>query len=124
MCRSEKRRLEREKKKGAVTYNFTQEQLDAHIESKVRDKIEQAKKEAIEEAINNAMLLLFVLPMEVLMDWYWPKTYARKIPEFTEHLLEYYQMWQRDELDMDKMKEDLWEYGGIRLEEERRDEGR
>ena len=120
MCRSEKRRLEREKKKGAVTYNFTQEQLDAYIESKVRDKIEQAKKEAIEEAINNAMLLLFVLPMEVLMDWYWPKTYARKIPEFTEHLLEYYQMWQRDELDMDKMKEDLWEYGGIRLEEERR----
>lgn len=120
MCRSEKRRLEREKKKRAVTYNFTQEQLDAHIESEVRDKIEQAKKEAIEEAINNAMLLLFVLPMEVLMDWYWPKTYARKIPEFTEHLLEYYQMWQRDELDMDKMKEDLWEYGGIRLEEERR----
>ena len=107
-------------KKGAVTYNFTQEQLDAHIERKVRDKIEQAKKEAIEEAINNAMLLLFVLPMEVLMDWYWPKTYARKIPEFTEHLLEYYQMWQRDELDMDKMKEDLWEYGGIRFEEERR----
>lgn len=120
MCRSEKRRLEREKKKVAVTYNFTQEQLDAHIENKVRDKIEQAKKEAVEEAINNAMLLLFVLPMEVLMDWYWPKTYARKIPEFTEHLLEYYQMWQRDELDMDKMKEDLWEYGGIRLEEERR----
>lgn len=50
MCRSEKRRLEREKKKGAVTYNFTQEQLDAHIESKVREKIDKAKKEAADLA--------------------------------------------------------------------------
>lgn len=121
MCRSEKRRLEREKKKGAVTYNFTQEQLDALIESKVREKIEEAKKEAVEDAINQAMLLLFVLPMEVLMDIYWPKSYQKRIPEFTDHLLEYYQMWQRDELDMDKMKEDLWEYGGIRFEEVRRE---
>ena len=39
------------------------------------------------------------------------------IPEFTEHVLEYYEKWQNDELDMDKLKEDLWVYGGVRLEE-------
>lgn len=41
----------------------------------------------------------------------------RVIPEFTEYVLEYYEKWQNDELDMDKLKEDLWVYGGVRLEE-------
>ena len=80
-------------------------------------EIAKIKQEAVDEAINTAMTLLFVLPMEVLMDNFWKKTYAKKIPEFTEHLLEYYRAWQDGELDMDKMKEDLWTYGGIRLEE-------
>lgn len=31
-------------------------------------------------------------------------------------ILEYYGRWEDGELDMDKLKEDLWEYGGIRLE--------
>lgn len=80
-------------------------------------EINKIKQEAVADGVNTAMTLLFVLPMEVLMDKFWTKTYAKKIPEFTEHLLEYYRMWQDNELDMDKMKEDLWEYGGIRLEE-------
>lgn len=80
-------------------------------------EIAKMKQEAVDDAINTAMTLLFVLPMEVLMDKFWKKTYDKKIPEFTEYLLEYYRMWQDDELDMDKMKEDLWLYGGIRLEE-------
>lgn len=75
------------------------------------------KKQAMEDAITTAMTLLLVLPMEVLMDHYWKKTYAKKIPEFTELVLQYYEHWQNGELDMDEMKEDLWEYGGVRLEE-------
>lgn len=51
------------------------------------------------------------------MDHYWKKTYAKKIPEFTELVLQYYELWQNGELDMDEMKKDLWEYGGVRLEE-------
>lgn len=46
----------------------------------------------------------------------WKKSYAKKIPEFTQHVLDYYAAWQNGDLDMDKLKEDLWEYGGIRLE--------
>ena len=30
---------------------------------------------------------------------------------------QYYEKWQNDELDIDKLKEDLWVYGGVRLEE-------
>ena len=31
--------------------------------------------------------------------------------------IQYYERWQNGELDMDEMKKDLWEYGGVRLEE-------
>lgn len=77
----------------------------------------QAFTQSANDAINQAMILLLTLPLEVLMDHYWPKSYAKRIPEFTEHVLEYYEKWQNDELDMDKLKEDLWVYGGVRLEE-------
>lgn len=69
------------------------------------------------KSLLNIVFLLLTLPLEVLMDHYWPKSYAKRIPEFTEHVLEYYEKWQNDELDMDKLKEDLWVYGGVRLEE-------
>lgn len=68
-------------------------------------------------AVNTAMVLLLTLPLEVLMDHYWTKTYAKRIPRFTELVLEYYERWQNGELDMDKLKEDLWEYGGVKLVE-------
>ncbi len=80
------------------------------------DRIAEVKQQATEEAIDAALVLLLTLPLEVLMDYYWPKSYAKRIPEFTNHVLEYYNMWQNGELDMDKLKEDLWEYGGVRLE--------
>lgn len=35
---------------------------------------------------------------------------------FMKKLLILYWRWEDGELDMDKLKEDLWEYGGIRLE--------
>ena len=121
MTRAERRRLDREQNKKTPTYNFTQEQIDALIEKSIREKMDKMKKEATEEAINTAMTLLLVLPMEVLMDYYWTteEEYTTKIPEFTNHVLEFYEMWQRGELDMDKMVEDLWEYGGVKFVEEK-----
>lgn len=107
MTRAEIRRARKlEQKNKTTTYNFTKEQLDAYT------------NEAVENAVNEAMILLLTLPLEVLMDHYWQKTYEKKIPEFTEYVLEYYRRWQDGELDMDKLKKDLWDYGGIRLEME------
>lgn len=118
MGRAERRRLEREKsKQKTATYTLTKEQLDKLVEDQIKDRLKVVKKQAMEDAINTAMTLLLVLPMEVLMDHYWKKTYAKKIPEFTELVLQYYERWQNGELDMDEMKKDLWEYGGVRLEE-------
>lgn len=118
MGRAEIRRAARaEKKAKTATYNLTKSQLDAMINDSIRDKLEELKQEATDEAVNTAMILLLTLPLEVLMDHYWQKSYQKRIPEFTEHVLEYYERWQNGELDMDKLKEDLWEYGGVRLEE-------
>ena len=117
MTRAELRRQDREDKKNkTVTYNLTRAQLDNMIDAAVGKMILEAKQEATEKAMSEAIALMLVLPMEVLMDHYWKKSYAKKIPEFTEHVLEYFQKWQDGELDMNEMRKDLWEYGGVRLE--------
>lgn len=118
MGRAEIRRaMKNEKKAKTATYNLTKAQLDAMVREKIGEELERVKQEAMDSAVNTAMVLLLTLPLEVLMDHYWKKSYAKRIPEFTAHVLEYYEMWQNDELDMGKMKEDLWEYGHVRLEE-------
>lgn len=122
MSRAERRRAQKNEQKAKnATYNLTEAQLDAIVREKIGDELAQVKQEATEEAVNTAMILLLTLPLEVLMDYYWPKSYAKRIPEFTNHVLDYYEMWQNGELDMDKLKEDLWEYGGVKLVEGERD---
>ena len=120
MGRAELRRAEREKRKSeTVTYNLTMAQLDAFVQEQIGHRIKEAKEEATSEAINQAIALLLTLPLEVLMDHYWPKSYAKRLPGFVDKVIEYYEMWQDGKLDMDKMKEDLWQYGGVRLEPEK-----
>lgn len=91
--------------------------MEAAVREGVQKELKNLKQEATDDAVNTAMVLLLTLPLEVLMHHFWPKSYAKRLPQFTELVLEYYSKWQNGELDMDKMKEDLWEYGGIRLEE-------
>lgn len=116
MTRAERRRQQKMENK-KTTYTFTKERAQEEVEKIIKEQIEKEKAEIMNDAINQAMLLLLVLPMKVLMDFYWKKSYAKKIPEFTERLLDYYAAWQEGKLDMDQMKKDLWDYGGVRLEE-------
>lgn len=118
MGRAERRRAQKsEKKARTATYNLTKAQLDAVVREQVEKELGQIKQEATDDAVNTAMVLLLTLPLEVLMDYYWTKSYAKRIPKFTERVLEYYEMWQKGELDMDELKEDLWKYGGVKLVE-------
>lgn len=118
MGRAERRRaLKNEQKAKTATYNLTKAQLDAMVREGIAEELARVKEEATEEAVNTAMVLLLTLPLEVLMDYYWKKSYAKRIPEFTNHVLEYYEMWQNGELDMDELKEDLWKYGRVKLVE-------
>lgn len=118
MGRAERRRTQKlEQKEKTTTYNLTKAQLDVMVREKIGDELIRVKQEATDDAVNTAMVLLLTLPLEVLMDHYWTKSYAKRIPKFTERVLEYYERWQNGELDMEKLKEDLWEYGGVKLVE-------
>ena len=119
MSRAEMRRQKRETEKSkTATYNLTQAQLDAMIDAALGKRIDDSKQAAAEKAMTQAVTLMLVLPLEVLMDHYWKKSYAKRIPEFTQYVLEYFEKWENGELDMDELKRDLWEYGGAKLEAE------
>ena len=111
MGRAERRRAQKLKQKEkTTTYNLTKAQLDVMVREKIGDELIRVKQEATDDAVNTAMVLLLTLPLEVLMDHYWTKSYAKRIPKFTERVLEFYERWQNGELDMEKLKEDLWEW--------------
>lgn len=116
MTRAERRRAERSSDKAKVTYRLTKEQLNKVVYDTIGDELAKIREEAKDEAITTAMSLLLTLPLKVLMDHYWKKTYEKKLPEFTEYLIEYYEKWQNGEFDYESLKNDLWEYGGVRLE--------
>ena len=123
MNRAEIRRFEREKiKEKTRTYNLTKAQLDALVRERVLSELNdikaKIKKEATEDAVNTAMVLMLTLPLKVLMDDYWSGEQLEQIPEFTDKVIEYYEKWQNGELDIDKLREDLWNYAGVRLEGE------
>ena len=118
MGRAERRRnAKNERKEKKATYNLTREQLNHMVHERVEDERDHMRQEAMEEAINTAMLLLLTLPLKVLMDHYWNKSYTKRMPEFINYVLSYYEQWQKGELDMDELRKELWEYGGVRLEE-------
>ena len=117
MNRQQRRANERKNQKyKTATYNLTKSQLDSKVRESIDKELKQAYQDGLNEGVNQAMILLLTLPLEVLIDFYWKKSYEKKIPEFTSHVLDYYAAWQNGELDMDKLKADLWEYGGVRLE--------
>lgn len=114
MNRAERRRAKREQEKAkTATYNLTQEQLEAAVRRRVDEEAEAIRREAATETL----VLLLTLPMKVLMDHYWKKTYARRLPEFASLVVEYYGKWQDGELDLAELRKELWEQGGLRIEE-------
>ena len=79
MGRAERRRnAKKEKKERKTTYNLTREQLNNMVHERVEDELVRMRQEAMEEAINTAMFLLLTLPLKVLMDHYWKKSYTNR----------------------------------------------
>ena len=110
------------KSKFRVTERVVRQELvqnsKAIVREAAKEELERVRQEAFDDAMNQAMLLTLVLPAKVLMDIYWPKSYQKRIPEFVAHVLEYYEKWQNDEYDIDELKRELWEIGGVKIIEE------
>lgn len=105
MSRAERRRAEKQAKKDKVaTYNLTWEQIN------------QIKKEASKEAIDTAFTLMLALPLKVLKDKHWVKSAERRLPQFLDNVLSLYDSWNKGVLTIEELREDLWNYGGIKLE--------
>lgn len=118
MTRAERRRAAREQtKRRTAVYNMTEEQLDAVIHEAVGEKVDEIWNSAFESGITTAMILNLTLPCKVLMDHYWTKSYQKRLPEFVNYVLEYYEKWQNGEWDIEDLRKELWEYGGVRFEE-------
>lgn len=124
MGRAERRRelKKNEKLKKPPVYNYTPESLRGQLKweanQEFQEKVKKIKAEVYDDAVNAAMMLLLTLPCQVLMEHFWQKSSSKKIPKFLDLVLDYYGRWQNGELDMGKLKKDLWEIGGIRMEED------
>lgn len=124
MNRAERRRQKKqeEKESNPPVYNYTpnslRNQLKWEVNQEYMEKAKKIKEEATADAVNISMTLLLTLPCVVLMEHFWPKSKHKNISKFLDLVILYYDRWQRGELNMGKLKQDLWEIGGIRLEEE------
>lgn len=124
MGRAERRREMKkgEKMKKPPVYNYTPESLRGQLKweanQEFQEKVKKIKAEVYDDAANAAMMLLLTLPCQVLMEHFWQKSSSKNIPKFLDLVLDYYGRWQNGELDMGKLKKDLWEIGGIRMEED------
>ena len=116
MSRAEFRRNQKKNKKdNQATFNFTQAQMDAAIMKALTPKLEAIQKKAEENALETAMALTLTIPLKILMDHYFTDLNDERLGDFADYLIEYYEKWMNDELDMDQMRTDLWKYGGVKI---------
>lgn len=118
MNRAEMRRAQKNSKKAReATFTFTQDQMDRAIEKALLGRLDGIRKKAEENALETAMSLTLMIPLKILMDHYWTDLNDERLGDFADYLIEYYEKWLNDELDTEKMQEDLWKYGGVKIVE-------
>lgn len=115
--RAEMRRLSRQKEKDSkVRYNFTAEEVDNLVRQRAEKMLEQLQVEALEDGIGAAMVLLLTIPMAILRDEYWPKTYKQKLPKFGDQIIDMLNKWEDGEIDLEELREDIWNDAGLRFD--------
>ena len=117
MNRAGKRRAEKEKhKRETSTYNLTKAQIDREIEKSIGKKLEEIKMESTDAA----MVLTLTIPIKVLVEYYWKDLSREELKEetsiFAERMVDYYESWQNGEIDILKLKNELWDLTGIKIE--------
>ena len=117
MNRAGKRRAEKEKcKRETSTYNLTKAQIDREIEKSIGKKLEEIKMESTDAA----MVLTLTIPIKVLVEYYWKDLSREELKEetsiFAERMVDYYESWQNGEIDILKLKNELCDLTGIKIE--------
>lgn len=117
MYRAGKRRAKKEEhKKETATYNLTKAQIDREIEKSIGKKLEEIKMESTDAA----MILTLTIPIKVLVEYYWKDLSREELKEetsiFAERMVDYYESWQNGKIDILKLKNELWDLTGIKIE--------
>ena len=117
MNRAGKRRAKKEEnKKKTATYNLTKAQIDREIEKSIGKKLEDIKMESTDAA----MILTLTIPIKVLVEYYWKDLSREELKEetsiFAERMVDYYESWQNGNIDILKLKNELWDLTGIKIE--------
>lgn len=114
MSRAELRRQKRENVKKARTFIMTAEELE-----KIRmQEFNRAKKLLLDkndDLAEQILQMMLVIPTNVLIADYWPKSAKQRIPEFVESCMSLYQAWEQGVVTMTEMQELTEEYAGIKL---------
>lgn len=114
MSRAELRRQKRENVKKAKTFIMTAEELE-----KIRmQEFNRAKKLLLDkndDLAEQILQMMLVIPTNVLIADYWPKSAKQRIPEFLESCMSLYQAWEQGVVTMTEMQELTEEYAGIKL---------
>lgn len=84
--------------------------IDAEVEKRVA-----AEREAVKAEMMNIM---FGIPVMVLRDKYWPKSYHRYLPTFVDHMLRYYEKWDGGLISTKEVKDVLWKDAGMQFDKD------
>lgn len=114
MSRAERRRADKAKTAKPKSVTITMEELDKirRFEAKKAKELMMSKNT---ELANEILKMMLVIPTNVLIADFWPKSAKKRIPEFVEQCISLYKAWEQGVVDMTEMQKLTEEYAGIKL---------
>lgn len=109
-------------KKGKIvpkekTYTLTISQITNMLANERCKAYKEASKVGTKKAVDIAWQLMLAIPCEVLLgDDYWPKSAKKKLPKFIDDCLSLYDSYNAGVLTLAELREDLWKWGGVKIE--------
>lgn len=116
MGRAEYRRQQKAAKKHKKHMSAPKGAPIASTNILIANEVNRRTKEMSDNAMNAALVLTMALPMKVLIDHYWTKSYKSRLPKFAEYVLEYYRKFENDEIDIEELQKELWDNCGVRFQ--------
>lgn len=118
MNRAARRKLakkEREEQK-PKTFTYTSDQLNQVIEETLDREMKERLELAREQGVRDAFILMMTLPIRVLVKDFWQDSYIENLPKFGESVIDMYEQWMNDEININDLRDELWEEYGVKLE--------
>ena len=114
MNRAERRRTDKRRSERPKSVTITMDELEKirKFEAKKAKEFMMSKNT---ELANEILKMMLVIPTNVLIADFWPKSARKKIPEFVESCMSLYEAWEKGVVAMDEMQKLTEESAGIKL---------